>query len=96
MNWSEYLENYKRSHLHPVNRGLHAFGIPMIVISLPIFFWNWRLGLILFTLGWIFQFVGHAIEGKPPAFLKNPAYLLVGPYWWIKDRILKSRSGARL
>ena len=79
------IENYRRSHAHPVNHVMHAFGIPMIVLSLPWFFFNWKVALGLFVVGWIFQFVGHAIEGKPPAFFSNPAYLLIGPIWlWKK------------
>jgi uncharacterized membrane protein YGL010W len=38
----------------------------------------------LFIAGWIFQFVGHAIEGNQPAFFKNPVYLLVGPLWLVR------------
>ncbi|HKY63324.1 MAG TPA: DUF962 domain-containing protein [bacterium] len=63
---------------------MHAIGIPMIVVSLPCFFFNWKVALILFVVGWIFQFVGHAVEGKPPAFFSNPVYLLVGPMWLVK------------
>ncbi len=34
----------------------------------------------LFVLGWIFQFVGHAVyEKKQPAFTRNLVHLLVGP-----------------
>src|SRR5271166_2554864 len=29
---------------------------------------SWPVALGLFVLGWIFQFVGHAFEGKSPAF----------------------------
>ena len=29
----EWLERYNAQHQHPVNRGLHAVGIPMIFIS---------------------------------------------------------------
>ena len=31
----------------------------------------WGLALILFTIAWIFQFVGHNIEGKKPSFLNK-------------------------
>jgi uncharacterized membrane protein YGL010W len=41
----------------------------------------WPLALALFVVGWIFQFVGHAYEGKRPAFLGNLVHLLVGPLW---------------
>jgi len=57
----------------------------MIVISLPLFLFNWRWALGLFVLGWTLQFIGHAIEGNQPAFFKNPMYLLVGP-WWLARR----------
>ena len=78
------LANYKAKHQHPLNRLSHSIGIPMIVISLPFFFFDWRWALGLFVLGWILQFVGHAIEGNQPAFFKNPVYLLVGPLWLLR------------
>lgn len=84
MNWTSYIEHYRSSHTHPVNRWTHAFGIPMIVLSLPLFWWSWPWATGLFVAGWGLQLLGHAVEGKPPAFLKNPAYLLVGPFWWFK------------
>lgn len=79
-----FLEEYKQSHTHPLNHLTHAIGIPMIVVSLPLFFWNWPWALALFVMGWILQFIGHAIEGKPPSFFKNPVYLIIGPIWWFK------------
>ncbi len=84
MSVQQMIENYKKSHTNPVNHVLHAIGIPTIVISLPCLFFNWKLGLSLFVVGWIFQFVGHIFEGKPPAFFSNPAYLLIGPIWLFK------------
>lgn len=81
---ASFIEDYKAKHQHPVNRMLHNFGIPMIVISLPVFFFNWRIALMLFVVGWIFQFIGHFIEGNQPAFFRNPIYLLIGPIWLIK------------
>jgi uncharacterized membrane protein YGL010W len=78
---TSFVENYKAKHQHPLNRLTHTIGIPMIVVSLPLFFWDWRWALGLFVVGWVFQFVGHAIEGNSPAFFRNPLYLLVGPLW---------------
>lgn len=80
----DLLADYKSKHQHPLNRLSHSIGIPMIVVSLPLFFFNWRWALVLFVVGWIFQFVGHAIEGNQPAFLKNPVYLLIGPLWIVR------------
>ena len=80
-----FLENYKAKHQHPLNRLMHSIGIPLIVISVPLFFLTWHWAVGLFIVGWIFQFMGHAIEGNQPAFFKNPMYLLVGP-WWLARR----------
>ncbi len=79
-----YIAEYKAKHTHPLNRLAHSIGIPLIVISLPLFFFNWAWAIGLFVVGWIFQFVGHAIEGNQPAFFKNPVYLLVGPIWLLR------------
>ena len=79
-----YLETYRATHQHPVNKVMHTIGIPMIVISLPLFIWNWRWALGLFVVGWILQFIGHYFEGKPPEFLKDYRFLFVGMRWWVK------------
>lgn len=79
-----FVENYKSKHRHPLNKLSHTIGIPMIVIALPVFFFNWRWALGLFIVGWMLQFIGHAIEGNRPAFFRNPVYLLVGPWWLIR------------
>ena len=79
-----FVENYKTKHQHPLNRLTHSIGIPLIVVSLPLFFVSWPWALGLFVVGWILQFVGHAIEGNQPAFFGNPVYLLVGPWWLVR------------
>ena len=79
-----FIDNYKAKHRHPLNKLTHSIGIPMIVISVPLLFLNWRWALALFVVGWILQFVGHAVEGNQPAFFKNPMYLLVGPWWLLR------------
>jgi len=84
----EWIAEYSRSHQHPANRLLHTLGIPMIVLSVMLFIlaifvrlvWPWALALFVF--GWIFQFVGHAIERKPPEFIRDWRFLLVGLRWW--------------
>src|SRR5215210_7061125 len=85
---ASFIEEYKTKHTHPLNRLAHSFGIPMIVISLPLFLFNWRWALALFVVGWILQFVGHAIEGNQPAFFRNPVYLLVGPLWLVRRALI--------
>lgn len=102
---ASFMENYREKHRHPLNKLMHAVGIPMIVVSLPLFFFDWRWASGLFVLGWVFQFVGHAIEGNSPAFFRNPIYLVVGPLWLLRRALSavglarapeESRDGARL
>jgi len=81
---SSFRETYKAKHRHLLNKLSHSIGIPMIVVSLPLFFLSWRWALGLFVVGWVFQFIGHAIEGNQPAFFGNPLYLLVGPWWLLR------------
>lgn len=41
----------------------------------------WAICLGLFVVAWIFQFIGHKIEGKKPSFFKDLQFLLIGPAW---------------
>jgi uncharacterized membrane protein YGL010W len=43
------------------------------------------VSLIIFIVSWVFQFVGHKIEGKKPSFLKDLLFLLIGPLWVAKS-----------
>jgi uncharacterized membrane protein YGL010W len=85
----DLVTRYAASHQHPVNRFCHTIGIPMIGISLALFVASlfvagvWRFALALFVAGWIFQFVGHAFEGKPPEFFHDWRFLFVGARWWV-------------
>ncbi|PKF73524.1 DUF962 domain-containing protein [Chryseobacterium sp. PMSZPI] len=42
---------------------------------------SWIIYLAVFVITWIFQFIGHKIEGKKPSFLKDLQFLLIGPIW---------------
>jgi uncharacterized membrane protein YGL010W len=84
----QWVAQYSTSHQHPVNRACHTLGIPTILISIAvgiaaIFVHRlWIYALALFALGWIFQFIGHAFEGKPPEFFHDWRFLFVGVRWW--------------
>lgn len=43
--------------------------------------WMLIANLGIFVVAWIFQFIGHNIEGKKPSFLKDIQFLLIGPAW---------------
>lgn len=91
--WDQWIAQYATSHQHPVNRFCHTIGIPMILLSLftavaaiisaavggvPL---GW-VALGLFVTGWVFQFIGHAFEGKLPEFFSDWRFLFVGVRWW--------------
>ena len=85
----EWVDRYEQGHRHPINRAFHTFGIPLIALSLPLFLLSllirgfWRIPLFLFVVGWVFQFAGHAVEGRPPEFFKDWRFLFVGLRWWL-------------
>ena len=87
--WTDWIAQYSTSHRNSINRLCHTVGIPLIILSLllapvAIFiagFWRWPLSF--FIIGWIFQFVGHAFEGKLPEFFHDWRFLLVGARWWV-------------
>ncbi len=62
----DFIRNYIERHQHPVNQLLHVIGVPMTFIVSLVFVWqghrDWALGA--FVLGYVLQFVGHAIEGN--------------------------------
>lgn len=57
-----------------LNSLLEAKGLPLLSISLG-----------LFIVAWIFQFIGHKIEGKKPSFFKDLQFLLIGPAWIVRQ-----------
>jgi uncharacterized membrane protein YGL010W len=46
---------------------------------------TWTVAGILFVGGWALQLVGHAYEGKKPAFLSNLFQLLIGPMFLMAE-----------
>ncbi len=85
---SEWIAEYAQSHTNSVNRACHTVGIPTVALSVllllasPFVAGLWKAGLALFIVGWLFQFVGHYFEGKPPEFMKDWRFLFVGLRWW--------------
>jgi uncharacterized membrane protein YGL010W len=85
----DWVAQYAQSHQNRFNRLCHTVGIPLIAVSVVLLLISlfvpgvWRIGLTLFVIGWVFQFVGHAVEGKPPEFFKDWRFLFVGLRWWV-------------
>lgn len=67
-------------------------AIPMLIVSIGFYLiGRWlpmSVNVALFILGWIFQFIGHAVyEHRQPAFFRNVVHLLIGPLWILNDVI---------
>ncbi|GCB05122.1 DUF962 domain-containing protein [Ralstonia sp. SET104] len=43
------------------------------------------VGIGLFVIGWIIQFVGHYYEGRKPAFVDDLAGLVIGPLFLVAE-----------
>ena len=41
--------------------------------------WVLPVCLTVFVVAWVFQFIGHHIEGKKPSFFDDLRFLLIGP-----------------
>ncbi len=48
----------------------------------------WQVGLGLFVIGWVFQFIGHYFEGRKPAFVDDLVGLLVGPMFVVGEVLM--------
>ena len=70
-----------------------VLAVGMLLFTLPIlgsFYWLtssgsapliWQGSIAVFVIAWIFQFIGHKIEGAKPAFFDDLKFLLIGPLW---------------
>jgi uncharacterized membrane protein YGL010W len=66
-----------------------AFGMILVMLALlSVVRWLssfstplWMTCIAIFVVAWIGQFIGHAIEGKRPSFLKDVQFLMIGPMW---------------
>ncbi len=68
--------------------GFVIWGLFCLWLNNQIFQWvgadNGSLALIslaIFVVAWVFQIIGHKIEGKKPSFLQDIQFLLIGPAW---------------
>ena len=59
------VRNWRERHRHPFNFAIHLVGIPMTLAGITLLFvtdWYWGVGL--FVLGYLFQWIGHRVEGN--------------------------------
>lgn len=49
----------------------------------------WTVAGVAFAGGWALQFLGHALEGKKPAFLDNSFQMLIAPMYMAADLLFR-------
>ncbi len=63
-----------------------ALMLALVVAMGPHVLW---LSLVIFVVAWIFQFIGHHLEGRKPSFLEDIQYLWVGPLFVLSRLFLR-------
>lgn len=58
---------------------LFAYSSSSMAATIP----TWAMSLVIFVIAWIFQFIGHKIEGAKPSFFKDIVFLMVGPAFFM-------------
>lgn len=70
-----------------------AIGMtPLILLTVLIVDWLdglpwpvWVSAGLIFVVAWAGQFIGHAVEGRRPAFFRDLQFLMIGPLWILAD-----------
>ena len=73
-----------------------VFTASMVLVSILLLWavlamgsWLLPLSVGIFVVAWIFQFIGHKLEGKKPSFFEDIQYLWVGPLFVLSKLFLK-------
>jgi hypothetical protein len=82
------LRNWLLRHQHPFNLWIHMVGIPMSLVGVVLLFfrelWPWGLGAIF--VGYLFQYIGHKVEGNDVGEWAAVKRLIGWPYVSISPR----------
>jgi hypothetical protein len=90
----KFLEEWPARHQHPVSRVLHAIGIPMTILAVPLALWQlhegnwpaWWCPVVLLVVGFGIQYIGHVIEGNDMGEIVGIKKRLGKPYVDVSPR----------
>jgi len=90
----KFIRGWPARHRHPVSRVLHAVGIPMTILAIPLACWQlhqgdwaaWWRPVALIVVGFGIQYVGHRIEGNDMGEIVGVKKRLGKPYVDIAPR----------
>ncbi|HLN28381.1 MAG TPA: Mpo1-like protein [Gemmataceae bacterium] len=81
------LRNWRERHQLPFNFVIHLFGIPLAVAGVVLlFFLPWYWGVAGIVLGYLLQYIGHAVEGNDVGEWAGIKRMLGLPYVGIAPR----------
>jgi uncharacterized membrane protein YGL010W len=87
------LRGWRVRHQHPFNFAIHLVGIPLAVAGVVAFFvlpWYW--GVAGLVVGYLLQYIGHAVEGNDVgewAAIKRLfglPYVAISPRWQTESK----------
>lgn len=87
LNWSTLVVIFALSFYYRLSRVMFVGMLVQVTVMLTVISVLAALKILLpvsagvFAVAWVFQFWGHRIEGKRPAFLDDLVFLLIGPLW---------------
>jgi len=89
------LQRWLARHQHPFNLGIHLLGIPLavagvVLLCLPAVAWYWGVGGLF--VGYLFQWVGHTVEGNDVGEWAGIKALLGLPYVGVSPRWQKQEQ----
>ena len=97
--FADHMETYRREHSTLGCKITHMFGVPLIALSLPALFINWKIAIAMYAVGWALQFIGHFVFQKnKPVFLDNPRnpWTYLSALTFVGEEWLKLLTGKRL
>lgn len=84
--------NWLERHQHPFNFAIHMAGIPIAVAGLVLLFISPWWGLAGLFVGYLLQYLGHAVEGNDVGEWAGIKRMLGLPYVGISPRWQTSQS----
>jgi len=88
LNWATLTGMLTLAYYGVLSPALAVGFLPVLLAMLAVVAWLdtlawplWQTCLAIFTVAWIGQFIGHAVEGKRPSFFKDVQFLMIGPLW---------------
>lgn len=91
---ARWLQNWLKRHQSPVSRALHAIGIPLTIAAVLLAAYQLRHGrwdlwwrpVLVLGAGYLFQYLGHVIEGNDMGEVILVKKLLGRPYRAVSPR----------